>query len=635
MSGSLCETTKRYLASAGDEGQPPPPNLRLHLTDCESCARLAGRYRAGVTAFANLTAALPERLPDFRAIRDAARAPAPRDFWGWLRAPWLVPAVAFAIVAGLGIGWWLSTFQDASRGEPGRLTVVASSGPSAPLVSLAISEGQRLTVPAEATVVLEDPGAARLTLASASEVEVVSWRVHQVLRLGKGEVRAAVHKREVGQRFEVRTANAVVSVVGTEFVVRTGGDGATHVSVSEGVVRVSSPDGVILATLGAGESYVVPPAPRVVVASREEPEAKPEPLPQVPEATPAPLEAPAEPEPKPAPTVGEPAPPVVAPPRDAKPGKLEERPEPAPVAAPPEPTPVPDTPKPAPVEVEANPVVEGPPEQVAVLGPPAHTEPSPPDVVPEPAEPQDDEGADEPGVDVDDQPERSGLLRQAKKLLRGHREADAIELLTRGIRYGGTDHPRMLKLLGRAHDVVGKLERKAQTLRDAMATSSGPRRAAYAGKLARILDQRLNRSGESQKLWEEALTLDPDGRLAARAHWVLARGKLEAGRRSDAQRHLETILVRFPNAREAELAFDRLGKTLLDGGDYRAAAHHYEPSLGDSDPTRAELAFVGLIRARLGEGRGAEVKSLAAAYFRRFPDGARKGDVEALLRRVK
>jgi ferric-dicitrate binding protein FerR (iron transport regulator) len=112
----------------------------------------------------------------------------------------------------------------------------------------------------------------RVDLAARSDLEVLELGGHQRLALRAGTLRAQVTKLRAGESFSVATAQALVSVRGTDFEVAVapdeacGGRPATHVRVFEGVVVVEHESGQ--ARLLPAQSWtsdctvaVPPPAP--------------------------------------------------------------------------------------------------------------------------------------------------------------------------------------------------------------------------------------------------------------------------------------------------------------------------------------------------------------------------------------
>jgi hypothetical protein len=84
------------------------------------------------------------------------------------------------------------------------------------------------------------PGHFELRIGANSELQVLAANERSTwLRVRKGEVACQVEKRRPNQQFKVLAGRFRASVVGTEFVVRHGGDdAAVSVRVTEGAVRV-------------------------------------------------------------------------------------------------------------------------------------------------------------------------------------------------------------------------------------------------------------------------------------------------------------------------------------------------------------------------------------------------------------
>jgi ferric-dicitrate binding protein FerR (iron transport regulator) len=109
--------------------------------------------------------------------------------------------------------------------------------------------GDRLRVAAE-PVELNAGDGTSLTVAAASELQLLRGDAERWLRLASGAVSVHVTKLKAGERFVILTPDAEVEVRGTRFKVDVvpaapdcGGGTVTRVTVEEGVVEVRGPGG--------------------------------------------------------------------------------------------------------------------------------------------------------------------------------------------------------------------------------------------------------------------------------------------------------------------------------------------------------------------------------------------------------
>ena len=96
------------------------------------------------------------------------------------------------------------------------------------------------------------------TVDSGTRVRIAAWsRQRTALLLRRGTIHLRVGHREAGELFEVRTPNARVTVVGTEFSVTHTARGSTIVRGRSGKVRVERSDGSFAGHVTAGASIRV------------------------------------------------------------------------------------------------------------------------------------------------------------------------------------------------------------------------------------------------------------------------------------------------------------------------------------------------------------------------------------------
>jgi parallel beta-helix repeat protein len=240
-----------YLADEADEAAIARLEQWLladpeHRREFVRASRLRTALRAEIAAHVERTSAGLSR-PHLRAegtIRPGR--------WIW---PSLL-AVAAMVVLGVG-AWWL-----AMGGEPARRVPppadIAWAGPGAALhgvrpvgvltAGTPVDLGDQVTGPCR--IALRD--GSLLDLAAAATMELQPATSGTRVALHAGRVEATVAHQAAGRTFVVATAQAEVTVVGTQFTVASQA-GSTNVAVSAGVVRVASRAGGDPQVLTAGQ----------------------------------------------------------------------------------------------------------------------------------------------------------------------------------------------------------------------------------------------------------------------------------------------------------------------------------------------------------------------------------------------
>lgn len=592
---SRCGQVREWLARSEAD---TPPWVGQHLgaggEGCPDCQRVAARYALAVAALRDAPA---PSLPPLPRPRPPVAPP-------WWRLPWIPWALAASAAAAAVLVWspWgpsgtgpaipstVTAGPSAATSEArSEATVEGGAGERPDDVPPAIVAGAALDTGGSAMEVGER-GTARLVLAPHSELRVEAWQPDRaVLVLAAGSLTSEVAPRAPGHPFEVHTAEAVVRVVGTRFTVSRDARG-TRVDTHEGVVRVETPVGRLVAVLRAGESRLVPAetsreaaAPRgaeaeVSVAARRVH------VPAVPRSADVAASRP------------ERGPSLDAAPRAEAPGP--ER-GPSALTAPRAEAPGPER---SPSAGAAR-AVARPPERAQAEGAPDEPEAPDPGEAPE------------------------GVLASARALLARGRDAEAVALLEGASRTRGPHQGRLLALLGDALRVRGSHEEARRAYAAALASPAPPPGAL--ADLASLLERELDLPGEAARAWEGYLGSQPTGRLAAHARWELAR--LDP---ASAEGHLRALLEQHPDAPEANRALVALGRLLLDAGRWGEAEALFGATVDDLRPPRAEVALVGLMRVRLAQGRADAVRALAADHAARFPRGSRVAEVRRLLEAV-
>ena len=178
-----------------------------------------------------------------------------------LRVRW--PFVAAASLAGTAVAAVAFVTLSGPLGTRAGSTPAASATATAGLAAPGRPDLERSTLVAPATVRTASGEVLQLALRGGAEVTVTSDSTLVLDEddrptVSSGEVRFHVPTQVPGHHFTVRASRYRVSVVGTRFRVRVNG-GNTAVGVDEGVVEVWN-ESARVARLGAGESWVSPPA---------------------------------------------------------------------------------------------------------------------------------------------------------------------------------------------------------------------------------------------------------------------------------------------------------------------------------------------------------------------------------------
>jgi hypothetical protein len=211
--------TQPKSAPAGNPANADALAEMLRANETASSEDLA-RIEAGLSRAMRQRRAAPSTSPRFIVFGVGLAASAVAIFW-MTRRPSEAPVVA-----------------EPAREE--RVVPAPTPQPAIPALatgsSLALGEGQLRN--------------ARLSVGADSSLEVLDdTSAHAVVRLASGSVHVAFHPAHRGEEhLAIVTDVARVEVVGTEFDVTREPFGATHVSVTEGVVRV-----ITLATREAHE----------------------------------------------------------------------------------------------------------------------------------------------------------------------------------------------------------------------------------------------------------------------------------------------------------------------------------------------------------------------------------------------
>jgi Tfp pilus assembly protein PilF len=230
-----------------------------------------------------------------------------------------------------------------------------------------------------------------------------------------------------------------------------------------------------------------------------------------------------------------------------------------------------------------------------------------------------------------DRPTVEDAMAVALALLSRGADREAVDTLTAALPTAGPQRPRLLALLGDAHRVAGRLNEARTAYEEALSADDGSVGEGVQVDLAALLQADLHRPEAAAAAWRRYLEAHPRGRYVSRALWELSRIAEDAGRTEEALEACRRLVLESPGSEEAPRAFVKVGRALIDRGDLPAAEAWFQDRGQDPAPSIAEAAVVGLMRTRLAQGRGDDVRSLAATHALRFPTGERRGEVQALL----
>ena len=239
-------------------------------------------------------------------------------------------------------------------------------------------------------------------------------------------------------------------------------------------------------------------------------------------------------------------------------------------------------------------------------------------------------GAD-PAPSPGSAPRAEDVLAQAMELLSRGADREALAALTAALPEAGAFRPRLLALLGDAHRVAGRPTDARTAYEEALAEGDDAAGEGVRIDLAALLQSDLHRPEAAAAAWRTYAEAHPRGRYLSRALWELSRIAEDAGRLDEALATWQRLMAEAPASEEAPRAFVKVGRTLIDRGDLPAAEAWFTNRDRDPAPAFAEAAAVGLMRTRLAQGRGDDVRRLAADHDRRFPTGERADEVRALL----
>ncbi len=226
--------------------------FEAHLVDCRDCAR-------DVDAWRNLRPVVigEYEVPsldhpganDVNTLMD--RADSAQSRLKKRQSRWLVPAAAAVLILGAAS----SFLYLGADGDPGHKASPSwAEVPPVLEITRIVSSGRGITkIEHPVDMPLESPRGSktlasvnndRVAILGASRIRFISMDKDDTrVSLDRGKIVCAVSHRKAGQRFTVESGSYAVRVIGTHFSVERRADDGLAVSVSEGTVAVSGPEG--------------------------------------------------------------------------------------------------------------------------------------------------------------------------------------------------------------------------------------------------------------------------------------------------------------------------------------------------------------------------------------------------------
>lgn len=255
---SPCQVNRKALYEWSLGGGREGP-LTEHVAECAICQASLAQLKTGLDA---LKASEPAPLEPFAAARFVARAldsideDAPRR--SFRRSLWWGAGLATLAVTFTLLALFLMPGPTLPSGETTLVSgAIVAEEDGRPRGGTLPAEIGLVTGPSATTVRLDDDS--RIVLSPGTRFRL--RRKGTLLELLEGTVKLSVKPR-AGRPLDVVTDEARVRVVGTQFIVErlAGAHPRTNVSVEEGRVEVTGPEGVVMLQPGQSKSLGAAPS---------------------------------------------------------------------------------------------------------------------------------------------------------------------------------------------------------------------------------------------------------------------------------------------------------------------------------------------------------------------------------------
>jgi tetratricopeptide (TPR) repeat protein len=229
---------------------------------------------------------------------------------------------------------------------------------------------------------------------------------------------------------------------------------------------------------------------------------------------------------------------------------------------------------------------------------------------------------------------KNSVLERARALILAGQAGEAVELLE-GVRDASPEErPRLHVLLGDAYRVQDRFESARAAYDQALAGWPGAPPEGLLMDLATVLGDQLHHPEDAARIWTRYLEGYPRGQFAGRALAHLASLADSRGEEESAEAFTRRMIEVASDAPETLAAVVRVGRKKLARHNLDGAAEWFLSVRASTAPGLSEAGVVGLMRARVEQGRYADVRTLAAEYRRRFPGGLRQSEVKQALESV-
>jgi tetratricopeptide (TPR) repeat protein len=145
-----------------------------------------------------------------------------------------------------------------------------------------------------------------------------------------------------------------------------------------------------------------------------------------------------------------------------------------------------------------------------------------------------------------------------------------------------------------------------------------------SARVVALLARTAEKPAEALGRWEEVIALEPDGELAAEAHFAKGLHAYSAGYYVAAGREFELLVERFPREFDRGRALLWKGNAELGANDPAAAAETLESARGAArDPEDVRSAELGLAHAAFQQGNAKEALRRYERFERDHPEDGR------------
>jgi outer membrane protein assembly factor BamD (BamD/ComL family) len=180
--------------------------------------------------------------------------------------------------------------------------------------------------------------------------------------------------------------------------------------------------------------------------------------------------------------------------------------------------------------------------------------------------------------------------------------------------------------------LAGERGQAALLYLEAAALSASPERARLHAARAEMWETAPPKPEAAEQAWNEVLASAPTERLAAKALLRLGALAQQRGAIDLAAQRFASLMQQYPSAPEAASALALWGKSKLDAQQWAQAESLFVAHRDAPAALLAETALVGWVRAQVGKADRAAALTGIREHQERFPNGARRHEIERLRR---